>query len=103
MILLGLTMLRSYKRKTSRSHARQLVLACAYFDEHGRIMVTPEGALPCEKITDHYIEKTFGEDELNRTHPSFVWVFKASRNWVSSSPLLSTRFGNLPFVRVYLF
>jgi hypothetical protein len=88
MSLLGLTMLGGYRKKISRSHAKQLVLAVAYYDEHGRIMVTPEGSLPCEKITDHYIEKTFGEDELNRTHQSFVWVFKASRNWIALKNLI---------------
>ena len=87
-MLLGLTMLEGYKKKISRSHAKHLVLACAYFDGQGRIMVTPDGLLPCEKITDHYIEKTFGEDELNRTHPSFVWVFKASRNWAALKDLI---------------
>ena len=51
-------------------------------------MVSPEGVLPSEKITDHYVEKTFGEDELNRTHPSFVWVFKASRNWIALKDLI---------------
>jgi hypothetical protein len=81
-------MLGSYKKRLSRSQAKQLVLACAYFDDHGRIMVSPEGSLPCVKITDHYVEKTFGEDELNRTHPSFVWVFKASRNWVALKDLI---------------
>jgi hypothetical protein len=81
-------MLGSYKKKLSRSKAKQLVLACAYFDDHGRIMVSSEGSLPSVKITDHYVEKTFGEDELNRTHPSFVWVFKASRNWVALKDLI---------------
>lgn len=81
-------MLGGYRKKISRSHAKQLVLALAYYDDHGRIMVTPEGSLPCEKITDHYVEKTFGDDELNRTHPSFVWVFKASRNWTALKDLI---------------
>jgi hypothetical protein len=81
-------MLGGYKKKISRTQAKQLVLCVAYFDEHGRIMVTPEGSLPCEKITDHYVEKTFGEDELNRSHPSFVWVFKASRNWSALKDLI---------------
>ena len=51
-------------------------------------MVTPDGSLPREKITDHYIEKTFGADELNRTHPSFVWAFKASRSWSALKDLI---------------
>jgi hypothetical protein len=88
-------MLGSYRKRLSRSQARQLVLACAYFDDHGRIMVSSEGSLPCVKITDHYVEKTFGEDELNRTHPSFVWVFKASRNWVALKDLIPSMKENL--------
>lgn len=31
--------------------AQQVLLACARFDSDGRLMVTHEGLLPCQKIT----------------------------------------------------
>lgn len=46
---------RSKARSADR--AQQVVLACATFDEDGRIMVTPDGLLPCRKITNSYIER----------------------------------------------
>ena len=81
LLLLIVVIIRGKKIRRTRTRAQQLVLACAYFDDHGRVMVTPEGALPCHKITNRFIEKTFGEDELSRSHPTFMWVFRASRNW----------------------
>lgn len=51
-------------------------------------MVTQEGAFPCHKITNRYIEKTFGEDELSRSHPTFLWIFRASRNWFAVRGLI---------------
>ena len=79
--LLGFSLVRTQKWRTQKTRAQQLVLATTYFDTQGRVMVTPEGSLPNVKITNHYVEKYFGEDELTRTHPAFIWVYKASRNW----------------------
>ncbi|KAJ6184457.1 hypothetical protein N7519_005758 [Penicillium mononematosum] len=70
---------RNRRRSTTRAH--QLVLACAYFDPTGRIMVTPQALLPTRKIVDHYIGRTFKDDDLTRTHPTFLWAFRATRNW----------------------
>ncbi|KAL9623126.1 MAG: hypothetical protein Q9160_002640 [Pyrenula sp. 1 TL-2023] len=81
VLLLIFALIASRSRKRSRNRAQQLVLACAYFDENGRIMVTPEGLLPSRKITNHYVEKTFGDEEFSRTHPAFLWIFRATRNW----------------------
>ncbi|KAL4794512.1 hypothetical protein BDV19DRAFT_399331 [Aspergillus venezuelensis] len=64
-----------------RTQAQQLVLASAFFDPEGRIMVTPHALLPSRKIVDRYIGKTFSDDDLTRTHPAFLWAFRASRNW----------------------
>ena len=69
------------KTRMAKARAQQVVLACAYFDETGRIMVTQEGNFPCEKITNRYIEKDFGEDELSRSHSTFLWIFRTSRCW----------------------
>ena len=32
--------------------------------------------------------QTFGDDDLNRTHPAFIWVFRASRDWEFLQSLL---------------
>lgn len=55
--MLLVALIAGYKKKTCRSRAQQLVLACGYFDEDGRIMVTTEGALPTQKIANHYMDK----------------------------------------------
>ncbi|KAJ5782899.1 hypothetical protein N7457_004673 [Penicillium paradoxum] len=70
---------RNLRKSTTRAH--QLVLACAYFDPAGRIMVTSQAMLPTRKIVDHYIGRTFKDDDLTRTHPTFLWAFRATRNW----------------------
>lgn len=88
MVLLIIALYRGVRVRIDRSRAQQVVLACAYFDETGRIMLTQEGAFPCQKITDRYIEKDFGEDELSRTHPTFMWVFRASRDWSAVRDLI---------------
>lgn len=41
----------------SASKAQQVVLATAIFDRQGRVLVSPEGLLPSEKITDSFLEK----------------------------------------------
>ncbi|KAL4985987.1 hypothetical protein BDW68DRAFT_164273 [Aspergillus falconensis] len=64
-----------------RTQAQQLVLASVFFDPEGRVMVTPHALLPTRKIADRYIGKTFSDDDLTRTHPAFLWAFRASRNW----------------------
>ncbi|KAL3470909.1 hypothetical protein BJX99DRAFT_38012 [Aspergillus californicus] len=64
-----------------RSQAQQLVLASIFFDPEGRIMVSPHALVPSRKIVDRYLGKTFNDDDLTRTHPAFLWAFRASRNW----------------------
>ena len=81
IILLTFTVLTNRTEKKSRERAQQLVLACAYFDDAGRLMVTTDGQLPNTKITDSYEERNFYEDDFGRTHPAFLWVFRATRNW----------------------
>ncbi|PYH91763.1 MHYT domain signaling protein [Aspergillus ellipticus CBS 707.79] len=68
-------------RRRLNMQARQLVLTCAFFDQEGRIMVTPHALLPSRKIVDRYLGKTFNDDDLTRSHPAFLWAFRASRNW----------------------
>ncbi|RMZ89290.1 hypothetical protein DV736_g3472, partial [Chaetothyriales sp. CBS 134916] len=94
-LLLIVVIIRGRKNRLLHNRAQQLVLACAYFDESGRVMVTPEGALPCQKITNRFVEKTFGEDELSRSHSTFLWVFRASRNWPTVKAFIPAMIGRL--------
>jgi hypothetical protein len=45
------------RRRHSASQTKQVVLACATFDPDGRLLVTPAGLLPSERITNTYIEQ----------------------------------------------
>ncbi|EEP80878.1 predicted protein [Uncinocarpus reesii 1704] len=79
--LIVLAVLTKRRHKKSANRVRQLVLASAFFDSSGRVMVSPEGLLPSQKITNQYIDRTFADDEFSKTHPAFIWAFRASRNW----------------------
>ncbi|KAK8129304.1 hypothetical protein PG999_001684 [Apiospora kogelbergensis] len=73
-------------RKTA-TKAQQIVLAAAIFDRAGRILVTPDGLLPSEKVTDTYIERTH-DDMFNVANPLFHWMFRVSRNWSGVSGVI---------------
>jgi hypothetical protein len=49
-------MLAQWRRSRSANRAQHVVLASAIFDKYGRIMVTPEGLLPNQKVTTSYVE-----------------------------------------------
>lgn len=68
--------------------AQQVVLASAVFDKYGRVLVSPDGLLPSEKITDSFLEKT-PQDSFTVAHPLFHWMFQASRNWSSITSIIS--------------
>lgn len=57
VLLLTIAIIANRREKITRNRAQQIVLACAYFDDSGRVMVTPEGYLPSQKVTNQYIEK----------------------------------------------
>lgn len=67
--------------------AQEVVLAAAVFDKHGRVLVSPDGLLPSEKITDSFLEKT-PQDSFTVAHPLFHWMFQASRNWSSITSII---------------
>ncbi|RVX74173.1 hypothetical protein B0A52_02005 [Exophiala mesophila] len=81
LVLLVIAFIRGRNLMAAKHKAQRLVLACAYFDAEGRIMVTQEGVLPSQKITNHYVERKFGDDDLGRSHSTFVWIYRASRHW----------------------
>ncbi|EQK99332.1 mhyt [Ophiocordyceps sinensis CO18] len=60
--------------------AQKVVLAAAVFDQRGRIMVSKEGLLPSEVVTDTYIP-TSNIDVFDTSNPVFHWMFWASQNW----------------------
>lgn len=68
--------------------AQQVVLAAAVFDKHGRVLVSTDGLLPSEKITDAFLEKT-PQDSFTVAHPLFQWMFQASRNWSSITGIIA--------------
>lgn len=68
--------------------AQQVVLAAAVFDRHGRVLVSTDGLLPSEKITDAFLEKT-PQDSFTVAHPLFQWMFQASRNWSSITGIIA--------------
>ncbi|KAK8863287.1 FAD dependent oxidoreductase-domain-containing protein [Apiospora arundinis] len=80
-------------RKTA-TKAQQIVLAAAIFDRAGRILVTPDGLLPSEKVTDTYIERTH-DDMFNVANPLFHWMFRVSRNWAGVSSMIGNMAGHL--------
>ncbi|KAI9734718.1 MAG: hypothetical protein M1818_006705 [Claussenomyces sp. TS43310] len=86
-ILLGFTLVAQRRRSQYVNRARQVVLAAIVFDKDGRLMVTPEGLLPSQKITNSYLEKSF-DDVFGTSHPSFLWMFRTTRNWSAITSLL---------------
>jgi hypothetical protein len=55
-VLLIITIARGRSIRDTKIKAQKLVLACAYFDEDGRLMVTQEGAIPSEEIANRYVD-----------------------------------------------
>ncbi|OIW27762.1 hypothetical protein CONLIGDRAFT_542746, partial [Coniochaeta ligniaria NRRL 30616] len=76
------------------SKAQQVVLATAIFDKQGRVLVSPEGLLPSEKITDSFLEKT-PSDTFSVAHRLFQWMFQASRNWSNISGIVTAMIDHL--------
>lgn len=96
-VLCVLATIAQKQRIKATERAEQLALACAFYDQSGRMMVNPQGILPSHMITKNFIaqvlyrwsfpstelifKQSFGADEFSRTHPAFIWIFRASRNW----------------------
>ena len=104
MSLIAFALIGQRSRKRSADRAQQVVLTCATFDSDGRLMVTPDGLLPCRKITDSYNDRVCVlknckglclhrmiqsfEDVFDVDHPVFCWIFRASHCWRSVAPLI---------------
>lgn len=74
-------------RRSYASKAQQVVLASAFFDKRGRILVNKEGLLPTEVVTDSLILQS-NDDLFDTNHPLFHWAYRASRNWNSIANLI---------------
>ncbi|KAK0736579.1 hypothetical protein B0T21DRAFT_384058 [Apiosordaria backusii] len=86
-VMAGTAIYSARVRQSYASKAQRITLAAAVFDSQGRILVSPDGALPSEEITSKFLQKT-QNDVFSTAHPLFHWVFQASRNWSSVTVLL---------------
>ncbi|KAL2073274.1 hypothetical protein VTL71DRAFT_10598 [Oculimacula yallundae] len=84
--LIFLTVLEQGRMIRAAKRAEQIILAAAIFDPQGRICVTHEGFLPRRKIANSWFEKSL-DDVFGVGHPVFLWIFRASRNWLAISHL----------------
>ncbi|KAL2151770.1 hypothetical protein VTH82DRAFT_6868 [Thermothelomyces myriococcoides] len=87
LIMACLAIYSARVRKGYTQRAQRITLAAAVFDEHGRILVTPDGFVPSEVVTHTFLQKT-QNDTFSTAHPLFHWLFRASRDWPSISALL---------------
>jgi hypothetical protein len=102
-------MLAQHRRAEQANRAQQVVLACAIFDAQGRLMVSPDGLVPSQKITRAYLEQVSTplllakysyavtntdssaqsfNDVFCASHPVFLWIYRTSRNWSSVADLI---------------
>ena len=80
MVCLAFAFLTQRRKKELADRAQHVVLASVSFDQDGKILVTQEGLLPCQKITKQYNQRSFN-DEFNVSHPVFQWLFRITYNW----------------------
>lgn len=85
MLLAAVLTARTMRRYASK--AQQITLAAAVFDGHGRILVSPDGLLPSERVTETFPQRSH-DDVFSLAHPLFHWMYRASRNWSSVAALL---------------
>ncbi|KAG9525861.1 hypothetical protein KCU93_g5731, partial [Aureobasidium melanogenum] len=83
-----------YRNAVLANRAQHMMLACAYFDEHGNIMVTNEGTLPSQRIAKRFVLQKF-DDHFGIHHPVWFWIWKVSSDWNSVADLI-------PRMRVHL-
>lgn len=92
VVMTGLAIYSSWVRRDYASKSQQVVLAAGVFDDKGRIMVSQDGYLPSEVVTDTYLPKvsTSSPPVCFSLHPvpSLLAVFKIAHmdNPTLSSP-----------------
>lgn len=70
-----------------REKAQHVNIACAYFDQEGNVLVTNEGLLPTQVVTQRFSLRYLG-DEFSTSHPIFHWIWKVSNDWQSVAGLI---------------
>ncbi|KAI0900364.1 hypothetical protein F4806DRAFT_153356 [Annulohypoxylon nitens] len=94
LFIIGSIVYEAWLTRRTSNRAQQIVLGVAVFDKSGRILVSPDGLLPSEKITDTYVERTQG-DSFSISHPLFHWMFQVSRNWNSVNGMVDSMANHL--------
>ncbi|KAJ2975428.1 hypothetical protein NUW58_g8358 [Xylaria curta] len=89
LVVAGVVFYGSWVARSNTSKARHIVLAAAIFDRSGRILVSPDGLLPSEKVTDTYVERT-PSDTFSIENPLFQWMFQASRSWNDINKMIAS-------------
>lgn len=69
-----------------KEKSQKITLSTAIFHE-GRILVTTDGVLPSRVISEKYDHHTF-QEEFDRTHPVFQWIFRVTHNWASVKAMI---------------
>lgn len=87
IIFLGVLFFTRHRQRVLKRSSQKVMLACALFDRDGRILVTTEGVLPSREITDKFHHRTF-EEEFDKAHPVFHWIFRVTRNWSGVTELI---------------
>ncbi|KAI1858907.1 hypothetical protein JX265_005117 [Neoarthrinium moseri] len=85
LVIVSVLSARTMRRYATKAH--QVSLALAVFDRQGRILVSPDGLLPSEKVAETFPQRSH-DDFFSTAHPLFHWMFRASRSWSSISTLL---------------
>ncbi|ETS77585.1 hypothetical protein PFICI_11459 [Pestalotiopsis fici W106-1] len=98
IIMASTAIYTTHVMRNSASKAQQVLLAAAVFDSTGRILVTPDGLLPSESITETYLEKT-PSDHFSIAHPLFHWMFRTSRNWSGMSDVIKSMSAHISNLR----
>ncbi|KAF2399062.1 hypothetical protein EJ06DRAFT_563392, partial [Trichodelitschia bisporula] len=93
-VCLSFVLLTQRRKRLLADRAQHVVLAVATFDPDGRLLVTHEGLLPAQKVTDHFNTRSFA-DEFNPAHPVFHWLFRVSFNWAGVADLLPSMAAHL--------
>ncbi|KAJ9624410.1 hypothetical protein H2203_005282 [Taxawa tesnikishii (nom. ined.)] len=84
---LGMLYYDNHRTKALTSGAQEVILACAFFDQQGDIMVSNSGLWPSHKVTQRFAYRSFTE-EFNTAHPTFLWIWKVAHNWESVTDLI---------------
>lgn len=72
LIMACLAIYSARVRKGYTQRAQRITLAAAVFDEHGRILVTPDGFVPSEVVTHTFLQKvSFGIDVSRPSSTTF--------------------------------